>query len=313
MKSKYRVIAMGLLLVTVVLAGAFFYVKKEGPKVIKKEITREIAGSELKSFERKAAGGDIDIGKDKILIADVKITSKEEIKGSVTKELKDKAEKEEPAKEITEKGVIYELKDVKWEDKSLQVDREYTDYSTSEVPNTISENGQELKIDSISESVRPFAAPFTVSGTFYADDSTEYILLRGNLIDIENAPEFENYKGEIALALGLDTNTYRLDGGAWNGSYYEQNGESLRNATFNGYRSQNVVSVRYAKPLFEGVATYQTNGGRDIAKLSMEVSYTKDLRAYEKGIGAALGVALFGLLVSLVLMVIARKKKNDEE
>lgn len=234
---------------------------------------------------------------------------------TIKKKYKDLTEKE-VEKKINLGGQEYKLNNVKYDKKTVTKTDTYSNYITEpQIPKEKDieiEDGKTVK-GTLKNTERNLSStynvPFTMPAKFYGSEGTEVYVLNGKEISSYNAPEFRNYPNEILNYLNLDGNIYRIDRGAWQGGYYNENGQTVRNAVYSGMQKSNIYTATYEYETFYATATYEN---LDLVDSTLKVTYEKIGLTRTQKILIAGAVVFTALLISLILFIL-KKKSNKEQ
>lgn len=289
-----------------------------------KESTRKDGNKLEKTFtyisknkEDSLADKEITYKGDKYILKNIK---HEEKPIKLTEEVSVKAENEYPKKiQRKIKGEVFTLKakgDVKLKEKAVELVTENREYKTrGEIPTTVEKDGKKLILKDVKETNKRenFIAPAVF--TSYDPDSTEYIF-NGQRVSISGDPVWNGYEGAIKDYLGVNGNSYSISSGRWTSDFSlvdPGNGRYQRTANYTGTR---VVPYYIAtfdssetdpEKTFTGKVTYVADE-KDITTTAIyekEKSYT--------AIYITAGIALVALITAIILMILKRKKKKENE
>ncbi len=228
--------------------------------------------------------------------------------------------KKEVPEEIEEDGKKYKLKDVQYVDATVTYQKNYNNYvRTPNIPSTenfIKDNVEftgEL-VDTTKTVSGTYNVPFSIPAKFYGDAETMLYEINGTEYDAANAPIFTGFNNVICDYLNIDTGMYNITNGEWSGDFYTDNeGRSVRNATFTGLQRSSTYTATYRANSYNATAVYEDLDANEEMVISATYDIEKDgLSTIEKIIIGACAFAI-ALAAVLIIYVISKKGKEKEE
>lgn len=216
----------------------------------------------------------------------------------------------------TEDGSELTLEEVRYTTRKVTNIQTYRDYvNPPEIPEKIEFTVEGKSITGFLADTKKvlsdsYNVPFSINGKFYGDEDSMYYVLNGKNIPAETAPEFDQYPAELLAYLKLDSNIYRVDSGQWSSGYYDESGQTVRTATYNGMQKSNTYIVTYQGTIYDAKAVYSNGVKGDEAtyKVKAIVEYEKKgLSELQKVILTA-GIAIAVAVTMIALLFILKRK-----
>ena len=252
-------------------------------------------------------------------------TEYELIENNTPKELKKNYENvtlKDIKEELKENDVVYKLKEKKVREKTVtHTDTILNAKEESDFPMKADFTVGEKSVEGIRTSVEHYSSdsldtPFTISAKFYGDEDCMFYELNGKRIPSTNAPLFNGYEKELLEYLDLDGNDYRVDTGSWNGTYYNDNNRTVRNATFTGMKRGTFYTATYEGKLYDADVTYVEVRDKNVKnyKVKATITYEKDgLSSTQKIIIGSVAVLVIAVAIAIILMIMRKKKPSEKE
>ena len=226
--------------------------------------------------------------------------------------------KQEVPKEIVDKNKKLKLEDVKYTEKNITKRDSYNNQiKKPEIPQSKTielENGKTVvaELKNVDHSISStYNVPFSMPAKFYGSKDVLVYVMNGKEIPSTNAPEFTNYRNEVLAYLNLDKSTYRVDQGRWQGDYYTENGQVVRNAVFSGMQKSNTYIATYEGKVYEAKAIYVDDD--DVTATAIATYEKAGLSTVEKVLIVAAAVVILALLISIILFILRRRNKEEEQ
>lgn len=257
-----------------------------------------------------------------------------EEKKAITKErpYKDLLEKDDTKIKgtITEDGITYDLKDVKWSEEPNIEKVEYTvDYGylteepkvedtyeyTYTSPVTKKENTVKLPFVELQQGNKEWVDGFSVNVTFHNIEGGTFTL-GDHTFDYDKLSLTADDYAELVRMLGYDTAKYRLTNAAWSGAPYEaKNGKLDRIALASGQQYATSYKALYKDEVENGkIYTATATYSAEVVDEAAEPVYHIKARGYyektNKMIYVSVGIVVGVLLVIGILYQLTRKKKT---
>lgn len=163
--------------------------------------------------------------------------------------------------------------------------------------------------------------PFTVKGKFIGEPGVLYDFNGKQLKLDESSPVWQGHDAELLEYLGLPSD-YKITESKWTSDYIQEDGETVRYAEYSGIKpgkSEKVTgyTATYEYAVYSATATY-TNGvepGTEEYTVKAYVEYDeviKESNLLQLILKIAAGLAVLALLVSAILFVISKRRKEKE-
>ena len=233
---------------------------------------------------------------------------------------------------ITEDGITYDLKDIKWSEEPNIEKVEYTvDYGylteepkveetyeyTYTSPVTKKENTVKLPFVELQHGDKEWVDGFTANVVFHNIEGGTFTL--GNHTfdyDKDKLSLTADDYAELVRMLGYDTTNYRLTSATWNGAPYEgKNGKLDRKALASGQQYATSYKALYKDEVENGkIYTATATYSAEVVDEAVEPVYHIRARGYyekeNKMIYVSVGIVVGVLLVIGILYQLTRKKKT---
>ena len=265
----------------------------------------------------------------------IKLLSEEVPEEVIYENLVEKALPEDADEYKTEDGTTLKLLDTEWEEAEREAvtgtytmkgyNRQPEFPATRQFTATLADGSQvtaTAKLQKVEASGQSYTKDFTVDAKFIGDSDVAYYDLDGTLIPNNPAsPMFEGYERVILTYFGMDPNEHKITSGKWLTDYIEEDGVTVRYASFSGKKLAGDWTGYYKEELTESspspvIYTATCYYGENIDPLYnvlVTVEYGKTEIIIERVAAASCGLVVTAGLIAFILAFLAKKKKKQEE
>jgi len=206
---------------------------------------------------------------------------------------------------------LYPQEEIKWKDNEIKHTEEYA--SEFDVPNEIEYEGKTLALKSMD--TRSGTENISTVAYFYSDtlDTTEYVF-NGKTVTVDGyEPKWSGWQYDYADYLGYsNSNIYAITGTSWQGPAREmQSGGYVRTAGVYGTKQVSRVVATFGladeDARYTATVKYKSN-----YVAHAKAVYEKYITTRQKIFYAAAGIGVLALLTSLVLFILAKRRRGEE-
>ena len=181
------------------------------------------------------------------------------------------------------------------------------------------------KLQKVEESSSAYTEGFTVDAVFYGDEDVDSYILDGTEIpNNPKTPVFKGYEEVILKALEYPVNgEYVLTGGKWTTDYITEDGQTVRYAEFSGLRKSGNWTAYYKEVLneesphlttYSAAATYTNGITKPVYEVKAALTYEEETQSITgKILTASAFVIIFAACITMILLVLGKKKKEKEK
>ena len=165
---------------------------------------------------------------------------------------------------------------------------------------------------------KPYTATVRFSGSpdadFYLDWGKKRKKLTLKQKQQEIGPAWNGYQEDIASYLDLPEGS-TVGSGRWSSGWQEENGRSVRYATFTGTRPAANYTAIYQYTTYDATVTYHNDAepGERLYQVKAICSYEKETSLLDTLLHIGAGVLVLALLVSGILLLLRKKRRETQE
>lgn len=265
----------------------------------------------------------------------IKLLSEEVPEEVIFENLVEKVLPENSDEYKTEDGNVLKLLDTEWDEtkreavtgtyiiKGFNTQPEFP--ATKQFTVTLADGSQvtaTAKLKNVEAHGQSYTKDFTVDAKFIGDSDVAYYDLEGTLIpNNPESPMFEGYEDIILNFFGMDPNQHRITSGKWLTDYIEEDGITVRYASFSGKKLagdwigyyEEELTENSPSPVVYTATCYYGENIDPIYNVHVTVEYGKTELRVERVVAASCSVAVAAGLIAFILAFLAKKKKKQEE
>ena len=175
------------------------------------------------------------------------------------------------------------------------------------------------KLTGVTKGKSYWKSGFPIEAKYYGDPDVRYYQFGNTKIpNTGSGVPYIGYETEILESLGLSPNLTQIEQAEWSGDYKQENGTTVRYASFSCRRYGADYTAHYTAEIPEYAAeatysdTFSLETGNTLYTISAKVTYVKD-SIVPVVIGISLILIIVLLLILWLLFVAKRKRKKKEE
>lgn len=270
-------------------------------------------------------------------VTDIKITllSEEKPEERIYEQLLTKELPEDAESLMTEEGNILYLLETEWEEaKREPITGSYTMRGYDNQPNFPAERNFTVRLESggeitakaalksVNKTGTSYSKDFSVTGRFVGEpDVTAYALGETLIPNNPASPEFAGYEEIILKYFGMEPDKYRITAGKWTSDYIEEDGQTVRYATFTGKRLagdwtgyyEETISENSPNKIIYTATAYYGEQKDTLYNVHLTVEYGKTEIIVGRVVAASAAAIVLAGLAAVIIILLKRKRKEDAD